>query len=72
MGYFSDLDIERQDYEATTGDYSHDQEPDQQDYDAGYDEYKERKAGLFKETDKVVNEFFGYLNKITSEHKEDK
>jgi len=49
MGYFSDLDIERQDYEATTGDYSHDQEPDQQDYDAGYDEYKERKAGLFKE-----------------------
>jgi len=49
MGYFSDLDIERQDYEATTGDYSHDQEPDHQDYDAGYDEYKERKAGLFKE-----------------------
>jgi len=49
MVYFSDLDIERQDYEATTGDYSHDQEPDQQDYDAGYDEYKERKAGLFKE-----------------------
>ncbi len=28
MGYFSDLDIDRQEQEARTGDYSHNYEPD--------------------------------------------
>ncbi len=45
MGYFSDLQIDEQEHNA----HVQDQEPDRQDYDQSYDEYKERKAGLFKE-----------------------
>jgi hypothetical protein len=72
MSRMSDLDIDRQDKEASNGDYSHEdcREPDQKDYtkqvmaseeykadmedtdhDQGYDEYKEKRAGLFPEID---------------------
>ena len=70
MSRMSDLDIDRQDKEASNGDYSHEdcrepaisdyqrqcmakpefeQEMEDIDQDAGYDEYKEKRAGLWKE-----------------------
>ena len=77
MSRMSDLDIDRQDKEASNGDYSQEdcREPAISDYqrqcmakpefeqemedidqedidqDAGYDEYKEKRAGLFPEID---------------------
>ena len=70
MSRMSDLDIDRQDKEASNGDYSQEdcrepaisdyqrqcmakpefeQEMEDIDQDGGYDEYKEKRAGLWKE-----------------------
>jgi len=42
------------------------------DDDQGYDEYKERRAGLWKEMDKTKEDFFDYLDKTIKKNEEKK